>query len=165
MLKWDEVRRLIVRHVAPAVRPFGFSPPGRTMRRVRDHFVDVIDFRCGKYGERALVAFGCGLRPFIKGNPKPWECTFELQHFTAWPDESLAFKGSVEEQVASLQIFAPLFVAEVDRWFGLLRDLRFARLAADQNDPTGPSAVAMFRVPSPAYEEAVQQLQAIMDEE
>lgn len=166
MLRWDEVRRLIVVHAAPAVQPLGFLALGRTMRRLRKDFVDVIDFRCGKWGDRAQVSFGCGLRKFVKENPKPWDCTFYVQPHEVWPSALLEFKRSPEEQVAALEAFAPLFAAEAERWFALLPDLRTARIAADRNTWSGPSSVAGFNVPSPAHEDAVKKLEsALADEE
>jgi hypothetical protein len=163
MLTWDEVRKLLVQHVAPAVQPLGFGAPGRRMQRQRDPFVDVIEFGCHKWGDRVQLSLGCGLRAFVPPNPHPWSCPFARQHFPAWPDDALVFADTVEEQEARLAAFRPLFVAEVQRWFALLPDLHAARRAADHNDPDSPTAVGHFAVPSRAYDEVVRQLQALMD--
>lgn len=165
MLSWEEVRRLIVQYAAPAVQPLGFATQGRTMRRWRPDFVDVIDFRCGKWNDRAVVSFGCGLRRFVKQNPKPSDCTFQLQSQFSWPEDLLMFKDSEEEQIAALNEFAPLFAAEAERWFGLLPDIATARDVVDQNVWPGQLSVALFKVPSPAYREAVRKLEAVMADE
>ncbi|MGE5609690.1 MAG: DUF4304 domain-containing protein [Bacillota bacterium] len=165
MLRWDQVRRLIVQHAAPAVKPLGFGAPGRTMRRYRQDFVDVIDFRCSKWNDRAVVAFGCDLRQFPKfdvPNPKPWECTFGFQPLDAWPERLLEFQGSVETQIESLRAFTPLFAAEVQRWFGLLPSLQVVREAVDHNTFPGPNCIGSFKIPSPAYHEAVRKLEAAL---
>lgn len=160
-VSWDIVRRLICQFVAPAAERLGFGPhAGATMYRERGPFLDVINFRCHKWADRAAVAFGCDLASSARRNPKPWHCAFELQHFRAWSEDALSFQASEAEQIRALERFRPLFVDEVNRWFGILADLETARRAAEHNDPDGPHAVGLWSVPSPAAEEVLRRLQA-----
>ena len=160
MLAWDQVRRLYVRHVAPSFCAVGFRRPGRTMRRYRADFVDVIDFHCGKYNDRANISFGCGLRMFVKQNPRPWHCTFDH-----WPhDETLTrlleFQENEDAQVEAFSQLQPLLLGRAERWFALLPDLLTAREAAARNTAVDDASVATFRVPSPAHGEALRLLDA-----
>lgn len=164
MLRWNDVRRLIVRHVAPAVCSLGFMQPGRTMRRWRPDFVDVIDFRCGKWNDCFQVTFGCELLRNVRTNPKPWNCSFYVQPTDVWPERLLQFKDTTEDQVLALEALSPMFAAEAARWFGLLPTLQAARSAADRNSPMSRNAVGSFNVPSPRYEEVVRLLEATIQE-
>lgn len=150
---------MIVQHVAPSVQHLGFSPPGRTMRRIRDPFIDVIDFRCDKYGSGFNLALGCSLRQFVRHNPKPLHCLFD-QHFYHLPRELFDFQTSVDEQVTNLTVLQPLFVQEVQRWFGLLADIETARESALANK-SPEFTLGLFPVPSPHYNEIIRQLDLI----
>ncbi len=161
MLKWDEVRKLLVQHLAPSVIDLGFNNPGRTMRRFRGEFVDIIDFRCYKYNGRAVISLGCGLRKFMKNNPKPVNCIFHVQPFDSLNENWLNFHNSADEQIQSFEEFAPFFTKEVELWFDLFPDIQTAIKAASNNTFSGPDHVAMFNVPSPAYDRAIEQLNSL----
>lgn len=165
MLKWNEVRKLIVVYLAPSIVHLGFSNPGRTMRRFRSHFVDIVDFRCGKWNDQFVITFGCGLKKYVKNNPKPWECIFYIQPFNPWSYPYLFFQDTSEDQINALQTFLPIFAFEVERWFGLFPNVKTAIEAASNNKPSGPDHVAMFNVPSRVYDWAIEQLTDIMNNE
>ena len=155
---WDNVRRLYVQTVGPVLSAAGFGPAGRTMWRTRGEFVDVIDCRCNKWNTAAQISFGCGLRHFTKLHPKPWHCIFNVQGGFPWPAELLEFKESAELQLAAFRKLAPKVLQASECWFAHFSDLPTAREAAKSNSLQWPNRVALFGVPSPAFSEAMEQL-------
>lgn len=133
------------------------------MWRIRSEFVDVVDCRCNKWNTAAQISFGCGLRRFTRPHPKPWHCAFNVQGGFPYPAELLEFKDSTESQLAAFRKLAPKVGQASEQWFAHFSDLSAAREAAKNNSLQWPNCVAPFRVPSPAFSEAIEQLDYLID--
>jgi hypothetical protein len=70
VLRWRDVRPLIGETVGKQLLPLGFVSPGRAMWRYREHFVDVVAFRCEKYAQGFVFELGCTLRSDAPPHPE-----------------------------------------------------------------------------------------------
>jgi hypothetical protein len=158
-LKWEQVRKIFVAHLAPAICELGFTGPGRTMRRFRGPMVDVVDIRCGKYSERAVLTFGFGIRHFLDRNPKPVDCI--LRYRPPFVDESkgpLVFRESEESQVDAMLGARDLLQTEARSWFSLVES-RVSILGEAQDAKwRGLGSNGQIRLGSPIHLELLRQL-------
>jgi len=162
MLTWNEVRILLAQHVAPSVSELGFGQPGKTMRRYRNDFVDIIDFRCGKWNDRFIISFGCGVRKYIKNNPKPWDCAFYIQPSNAWPNRLLKFQETTGDQILAFKDLNLLLINEAEKWFDHFSSPKKALESARKNKPDRDNHVGLYKIPSPAYDELETQIKSII---
>jgi hypothetical protein len=139
VLRWHEVKPLLAPAVSPALEELGFVHPGRTMWRIRQDFVDVVELRSDREGRALLVEFGCALRATARHQPTPDVCDFRTSPRFGLGFERLTFCASAEAQREQLRTLAPLIRDHAAQWFMRLDSFASA-LEALRRDPMRTAA-------------------------
>lgn len=159
MLRWNDVRRQITRVVGPRLSELGFQNPGRAMWRYRPSFVDVVAFESRRQGCFQL-AFGCGLRRFVRNHPTPWHCQFSTNPAYAfrWGDVRWDFCNSEADQSEFLKELTPRIVHAAEIWFEHFATVDSAINSLLENQWSGPQNVADCAPGSAMYDRLMAEL-------
>ena len=74
----------------------------------------------------------------------------------------LKFQESVDEQIGVFEELNKFLVKESEMWFDLFSTPHMALESAKNNKPNGPVHVGIYNIPSPAYDEVVNQISTII---
>ncbi len=152
------MRPLIAPTVGVQLVALGFKNPGRAMWRYREHFVDVVAFRCEKYARGFVYEFGCTLRAGARMNPAPWECELRGPSPSFAERSYFPFQSDAASQRAQLERLAPIVAGEAAGWFAPFQTLQTAIEYVEHD-----AGITKGRPGSPVHVEVLHRLRAALE--